>query len=602
MQAGGDLAAEPTWLRLGHYERSRDSPTGWRSAIHPGKFFLDATGATDPRAELAATLQAFRSPAGADPEQSAQCRFPARLQWLRARLGADARFGPDVPCAAFAAWTHSGSVTSISVVFATGFLGNPASYYGHTLLKFNFRAGETPSSLLDETVSYGAVLDGRHDGPVTYVVRGLTGRYDAGFSHIYFYYHDHNYGNQELRDLWEYRLDLPQQDVDFIVAHAWEVLGKRYTYYFFRGNCAYQMAKLLQVVDGLDIIPPHRAWTIPQAMMQQLAVTQFHGRPLLASVIYRPSRQARFYERFRSLSPEEAKAMRAIAEKQLSVTDPRFAQQPVTSQQAELAALIDYYQFAHNPLAEAAPAVKQDYAAVLAARYQLPAGVPEVRSVVPKSPDRARPPGWLQLGARTNSATGGAVSLRFRGAYYDALDFDSGHVPFGSLSMGDTQLEFQRDRVRIAKLDLIRIESVSPGVSSLPGDRGASWKLGAGAVQARLWCPECLVARGDIDVGYGRQARPGLFAAAYLGAALQSERADQGWGFGKASVVVIGVLGADLRCRLGYEYRLPAGSATGSYGVAQAELRWSPSRRTDLRLRFDYDRAHSLGIGAGYYW
>jgi hypothetical protein len=596
------LATHATWLKLGHYEHSGSSPSGWRSAVHPGDFFLSPDGATDPRAELAATLAAFQAPPPGDPDQNARCRYPARLSWLRKQLGANANFGPDIHCPAFDAWTQSGSVASISVIFASGFLGNPASYYGHTLLKFNFRGGATHTGLLDESVSYGAILDGRHDGPVTYVARSLTGRYDAGFSHIRFYYHDHNYGNEELRDLWEYRLDLPQDDVDFVVAHAWEVLGKRYTYYFFRGNCAYQMAEVLEIIDGLSIIPPDRPWTIPQSMMQQLTHTNFRGQPLVAAIVYHPSRQSRYYERFRSLSPADARLMRALVEKQVSFGDAEFEQRSIASQQAVVNAMLDYYQFVNSPLAEAPVQAQRDYAAALAERYRLPAGEPDIHRGDPESPDRARPPGWTQLAAGHNSAIGDGVSIRVRPAYYDALDFDSGHVRYGSLSMGDTQIDLLHDRVRLNKLDVIRIESVNPGISSLPGDRGASWKLGLGATQARLWCEQCLVARADVDLGYGRQPVRNLFGAVYLGAALQSERADQGWGFARATAVVIGTLRDSLRYRLLYEYRLPAGGATGSYAVAQAELRWSPSRRTDVRLRLDYDHAHSVGLGAGFYW
>ena len=598
----GSLATDATWLKLGHYERSGSSPSGWRSAVHPGDFFLSRDGAIDPRAELQATLAAFRAPPDGDPDRSARCRFPARLMWLRKRLGVSLDLGPELHCPAFEAWTQSGTVGSISVIFASGFLGNPASYYGHTLLKFNFRGSATHTSLMDESVSYGAILDGRHDGPVTYIARSLTGNYDAGFSHIRFYYHDHNYGNEELRDLWEYRLDLPQDDVDFVVAHAWEVLGKRYTYYFFRGNCAYQMAEVLEIIDGLSIIPSNRPWTIPQSMMQQLTTKSFHGRPLVAAIVYHPSRQARFYDRFRSLSPGDARLTRALVEKQVSFGDPGFEQRPIASQQAVVSTLLDYYQFVDNPLAEASVQARSDYAAALAERYRLPAGDPAIQRSDPESPDRARPPGWTQFAGGHNSATGGSVSIRVRPAYYDALDFDSGHVRYGSLSMGDTQVDFLHDRVRLNKLDIIRIESVNPGISSLPGDRGESWKLGLGAAQARLWCEQCLVVRNDVDLGFGRQVASSLFGAIYVGAALQSERADQGWGFARTSAVVIGTFRDSLRYRVLYEYRLPAGSATGSYAVMQAELRWSPSRRADLRLRYDYDHAHSVGIGAGFYW
>lgn len=596
------LAADPTWLRLGHYERSGRTWAAWRSAIHPGDFFLAANGSTDPLTELQATVAAFNASPGTNLDQHAQCRFPARLQWLRRRLGDSAVFRSDIACPAYIAWTQAGTISSVSVVLATGFLGNPASYYGHTLLKFNFREGEKHTTLLDESASYGAILDGRHDNPVTYIVKSITHGYDAGFSHIHFYYHDHNYGNHELRDLWEYRLSLSAEDVNLVVAHTWELLGKRYTYEFFHGNCAYQMAKLIEVVDGVDIVPQHRPWIIPQAVIQKLSTARYQGRALVEEAIYHPSRQSRFYDRYRHLAQNDRKILRGLVVKQLALDGAEIQSRSTPSKQAIVDTLLDYYQSINNPLAEAAPKIRMDYAAALSMRFQLPPAVAGDRPPAPSSPDHARPPGWVQLAAGHSNTTGDVLSLRFRAAYYDPMDFDSGHVKYGSLAMGDVQVDFLRDRIRVNRLEVIHIESVNPGISGLPGDRGGSWKLGVGAEQARLWCKECLVARAQVDVGYGRQWNPWLFGAWYLGGALQSDRAGQGTGFGRTSVSAIASFGNAFRTRLGYEYRAPVGTRLSAYGVAQFEMRWLLNLRSDFRFRFDRDRANQVSAGFGVYW
>jgi len=597
-----ELATEATWLKLGHYEPSGHTPTGWVSTIHGGDFFVDPHGSTDPLSELQATVRALNDPPGGDPDQHAQCRFPARLLWLKRRLGDQAAFRADITCPAFIAWTKSASVSSISVVFASGFLGNPASYYGHTLLKFNFQGGDRRTTLMDVSVNYGAILEGKHDGQIAYLVKSLVGGYDAGFSHIHFYYHDHNYGNHELRDLWEYRLDLSPEDVDLVVAHAWEVLGKRYTYYFFRGNCADRMAELLEVVDGVDIVPRNRPWIVPQALMQSLFAARYQGRPLVADVIYHPSRQSRFYEKFLSLAQGDADLLADLVARKSSFESPQFQSQTTSAKQAILDALLDYYQFVDNPVAEATTQAKQDYADALSVRYQLPPGVPQVRPRVPDSPDRARPAGWVQVGVGHNTITGDLLSLRVRPAYYDALDFDSGHVRYGSLAMADTQIDILRGRIRINRFDAIHVESVNPGISGLAGDRGAAWRLGVGAAQARLWCEDCLVARAEADVGYGHQWNSAVFSAAYLGGALQNDRAGQGFGFGRASAVLIASLGESIRAKLGYEFRIPEGGQQAAYGVTQAEVRWAPSSRMDLRARYDHDAASQLSVGIGFYW
>ncbi|MBL8523628.1 MAG: DUF4105 domain-containing protein, partial [Betaproteobacteria bacterium] len=214
-----DLAAEPTWIRLGHYEPDSSVSSGWQSAIHSSDFFLHADGRINPRLELEATLAAFAIPPANENEQHAQCRFPARWHWLRSKIGAHAAFAMPVKCNAFNAWTRSGNIESLSVVLASGYLGNPASYYGHTLLKFNFKGDQGQTRLMDISVNYGAIVE-KNDGPFTYIAKSLSGGYDGGFSHIQFYFHNHNYGNIELRDLWEYKIDLPANEVDLIVAHA----------------------------------------------------------------------------------------------------------------------------------------------------------------------------------------------------------------------------------------------------------------------------------------------------------------------------------------------------------------------------------------------
>ena len=78
-----ELAEQPFWLALGHYEAARLG--GWRSHVDDAQFFLAEQGAHDPQAELRATLAALYAPLN-DADQHAQCRYPARTRWLREQL------------------------------------------------------------------------------------------------------------------------------------------------------------------------------------------------------------------------------------------------------------------------------------------------------------------------------------------------------------------------------------------------------------------------------------------------------------------------------------------------------------------------------------
>src|SRR3954469_14580883 len=72
------LAADPQWLRLGHWQKSLLG--GEESLARGTEFFVAPNGARDPAAELSATLRALHGLVPLTPDQekrnviSAQCR------------------------------------------------------------------------------------------------------------------------------------------------------------------------------------------------------------------------------------------------------------------------------------------------------------------------------------------------------------------------------------------------------------------------------------------------------------------------------------------------------------------------------------------------
>jgi hypothetical protein len=176
-----ELSNSATWLRLLHYQGRLFGRA--QSAIHSPEFFLDPNGITDPNAELDATVRALRQPlVRGQEDHHAACRFPARRQWLETRIPGlqNALEGSlkDLQCPAFEEWDDPQDIGSISLMFANGYLGNPASYYGHLFLKFNSKSSGQ-SYLLDKTENFGA-LDVKGDNPVEYIVKALVGGYDGG--------------------------------------------------------------------------------------------------------------------------------------------------------------------------------------------------------------------------------------------------------------------------------------------------------------------------------------------------------------------------------------------------------------------------------------
>lgn len=597
---GPELSANETWLKLVNYERGGKGPGGFLSATQIGDYFLADDGHSNPESELRATLAALRAPLAGDPNKHAQCRYPARYIWLKKQSALDGV--EDISCPDFDSWIFGQDTASLSIVFVTGYLGNPASYYGHTLLKFNSPKGEQTSDLLDVTVNYGAIIP-PGTGPLNYIYNGATGGFLAGFSHIEYYYHDYNYGELELRDLWEYELNLTTEEVHIVVAHAWEVLGHEFVYYFFRKNCAYRMDELVEIVDGVDIIPPRRAWTIPQSVVSRGAESDHHGKPLLGNVKRYPSRQSTFYEKYRGLTRVERDVLRDIARDSGEPNDEKILNSlSVAAQQRVIDALIDYYQYLMPDDEPQDSKLSRKYRSLLTYRFGLPPTAHTSSSTSMLGPAHDRAPGYTSLGFVDNDSLGSGVSVRIRPVYYDALDSSISHVPNSELSMGEVVLESIDDKFLVRQVTLFRVESVNGAVSGLPGDNGRSWTLGFGLIEQSPSCDNCLVARFEGDIGRSIPIASNSTAGVYIGGAVQDNRNGNGNLFVRGSAYWNGAIGQRLRLRGRYESRSHLDGKLRFEDVMSVEARYELSRGWDTRLRVQKNVTTEVSLSLGYYW
>lgn len=600
-----DLANNPTWHKLLLYETSLFSRSGFESAIHSEDFFNASTGRFDPDKELLATLQAIIAPVGTDSNQHAQCRFRARYLWLKDVLAIEEGKIPEVNCPNFNDWSMNGETESVSIIFATGFLDNPASYYGHTFFKLNAKNAERITNLLDVSVNYGAIVP-RDDSTASFIVKSLTGNYDAGFSYIHYYFHTHNYGETEFRDMWEYELNLSQKDLDLVIAHAWEVLGKKYTYFFFEKNCAYRIGELLEIIDEVDIIPDNNIWVLPQMLIKKMGLAQYESQPLVRRVVYYPSRQSRLYQKYERLEDQQRHLMKAVVHDITLLNNSDFRSQPLASKHQILDTLLDYYQFIS--LTDILPKEKanESYRMVLARRYRLPPGIEDRDPVIPIAPHLARDSSLTQVGVLNNADRGSGISLTIRPTYYDALDASHGHIKNAELIMGELQLVSFDGDINIRRLNLLGIQSVRSMVTGLPGDDNRSWKLQFGWESQNLACThDCLVVRLQADSGYTWMLGDHVLIGGYLGGAIQDNRNDQGNVYAKGTGFAMIDWGRNLKSHLEYEYRQHMDGDLGGEDTFKFTTRYHPDRENnswDIRLSYEHNRGEELSTSFGYYW
>ncbi|MBR9868200.1 MAG: DUF4105 domain-containing protein [Oceanospirillales bacterium] len=594
------LSQHNVWLKLGHYITDTSSPSGHISEINSDDFFIASNGKTSPQAELNETIKAMFTPVSKENKNThPQCQFPARYLWLKKNLLNTDVLPIEATCPAYTEWTNGNSVESLSVIYATGYLGNPASFYGHTFLKFN--STENTSSFLDKTINYGAVVpDG--ENPVAYIFKGIFGGYIGGFSDVNFYFQNNNYGENELRDLWEYRLDLTPESAKFIVAHSWEVLKKEYTYFFFRKNCAYRMAELIELVEGVNIIDFH-AVTFPQALIKSINSSSINDRALVSSVNYHTSRQTRLYEKYLTLSTTEKKLVHSIFNNHNRLYENEFREHSIESKHLILDTLIDYLQFVRSREDRNTDTISPFYRQILSERYKLPVGeVPVVKQQV-FPPDKGRDPSLIQAAVTHNSKFGKGASLSFRAAYYDVLDADNSHVRDSALTMGRIELHStEKNGFELRDLTLIEIESINAAVTGLPEDNGSGWLLKASLEPQNLECSSCLVMRGQAYYGQSRRLSPDILIGGYIGGQLQESYQNNGHTRLAAKLFANLFTNKEYSMRIVLDAIKPLDGEKSEQYLTTFQSRYRLSRNNDIRFSYQKNKAEEIALSFGFYF
>lgn len=259
------LASSSRWIKLLHYQKNSSEVTDER-------FFVSAQGKTDPEAELRETLQNYQ-------EQKYHCRFPARLKFLAEKMSLKIDWSQ---CTEYMQWKQSLKPESISLVFTSFYPENPASAFGHLLLKIN---QDPKFGLLDYSVNFSAQTG--EDNGLMYAIRGLIGKYQGIFHLEKYYIKVKEYKHHEARDLWEYPLPLGPESIDLFIDHLWEVLySATFSYYFLDQNCSYQVVRLLDVVAPDDSLSRKLFYHNPSDDLERVVETFKADEPIFRPSLY----------------------------------------------------------------------------------------------------------------------------------------------------------------------------------------------------------------------------------------------------------------------------------------------------------------------------
>ena len=303
------LARAPAWHRLLLYKPKAAGRLA--SQVDGADFFLAPNGNKDASAELEATIDAFFVPftPGAE-DKHALCKFPARRLWLESQLHFTRDLLHPPTCPAFDRYVAEMDAASASFVYASSFLDNPASAFGHTFLrvaKKSHAEDQAAQDLRDHGIDYTAVTDTTN--PVLYAFKGLAGLFPGTFRFRSYDAMLRDYAGYEARDLWEYELALTPAELDMLVAHLWELANTSISYLYLTENCSYQIIAALDAsAPRLDLVDNVKGDVLPLDTVK--AVQRTPG--LVRSVTYRPSVRSLFRASLAKLDARERDVVAAL--------------------------------------------------------------------------------------------------------------------------------------------------------------------------------------------------------------------------------------------------------------------------------------------------
>ncbi|MFL1389366.1 DUF4105 domain-containing protein [Pseudomonas tritici] len=571
------LANDPFWLSLGHYEAGKIS--GWRSYVSEKKFFLAPDGAHHPDAELKATVDALYAPASLG-EKHVQCVYPARTRWLKDQLQLTDL--PAVDCKEFKQWFKDVAPHSAVMIFPAAYLNSPSSMFGHTLLRIDQADVQSNNTaLLSYAINFGAYIEGS-DNSILYAWKGLMGGYPGLFALVPYQEKLSEYRSLENRDLWEYRLNLTQVETERMVEHVWELKQIQFDYFFFDENCSYRLLELLQVArPGLRLTEQFPLTAIPTDTVKAVKEAG-----LVEKIDYRPSRERELLERAKPLDSDEQQWVLKVSDDQKQLQDPAFKAIAKDRQALIIDAAYRLGRYRANGL-ERDTARSQRSFELLRAINQNPA--PDLKIVPPGLPENGHESRTWQAGIGTRGDKAfGEYGLRM--AYHDLNDNAEGFPLGAQIEILQMKLrQYEGNHWQLQQLDLATIRSLTPRNALL---QPWSWQVTGGLERVPgKHDDETLVAHVNGGAGGTWQLRDDM-----LGFALGTVRVEHNNDFNEAISPAAGF-------NTGVLWRNPLGNlsleAKGDFftnGEVRRSLslnqQWELSRNLGLRLSAQREYSH----------
>ncbi len=586
------LFRDTTWLKLLHLD-TLEGDTSKSSIITP-EFFLSSnnTQKISPKEELSATIAALFTP---PHPKHAQCQFPARFLWLQEKLQLTPADFPPISCPQFAQWSDLENLSSISLLMVSGYFGNPASTFGHVLIKIQHGEQTASGNLLDQGVNFGATIPPK-EPPLLYIAKGIFGGYVAGFSDSEFYNQDLVYSQTENRDMWEYQLNLTDHEEKLIVSHLWELKRAKYVYYFLKENCAFRVAELFELTNDDQWVNKRLPWALPAALFHKIDdIDKSRDTGLIKSITFIPSSQRKLYEQFNALEPREQQDVNSIIKRPKRVdTHSHYSANTLSTALA-------YFQYKiASTKSDPSPAHLQARDLTLKTRLQRPpADKQKNRGHTPPPISKGAKPSLIAAHAGYQENHGAFSQLRFAAIGYEPIGNYKGGLEKSGLRIADLTISIDKNTSpRLEQFDLVSVRKLEIDRTGIAGESSLSWEISTGFKRpyATPYSHARLYARGAMGKTF--QPREGFKFFTMLGAEYQSTK-DALYALPMAGLIYNP--GKRAAASLEIESRIHGQSGEKEYAL-EFESRFSVTQHKEIRISIQQNKNKTAIISYQYNW
>ena len=274
------LDKDSYWLKLLHFENKK-------STIIDKSFFLSSDGDIDAKSELIQTIKIFQS------KPTTICRYPARYRWLNKRLNLNIKNQNCIELKKFL----KPNFKKVKVIFTSERYDSPASIFGHTMMKIE-------SDEIPYAINYAAKIPDKTDS-ISYIYKGLRGKFESGYSFTPFSLKDYEYRLGEFRDLIEFSLNLTSDEINNMMLHFYEIKDYKEDYYFLSHNCGSELIKLIDIAKyDSDISTKLQKIVIP---INTIYLLEKHN--YISSILKEESKLKQFYKIVSELNGDEKKLL-----------------------------------------------------------------------------------------------------------------------------------------------------------------------------------------------------------------------------------------------------------------------------------------------------